>query len=165
MQVDRRAQRRGAFPERIIGPVIEIFSVGVTVDHGAAKLQVADAAFEFLGCGFDILHGKVGEAGIAVRALAHFRGEEIVRCPRGTNGGRGVALDLHAGPGDRQHGARDAGLVHHLQPLVAEVAEAGVKLRRLGRCDIDHGRPPIRLGRGIQKVLFQGNLLDHGVCS
>ena len=113
------------------------------VDHGAAKLQVADATFEFVGSGFGILHGKMSEAGIAVRALLHFLGQEIVGGTRGTNGGRGITLRLHAGSGDCQDRTRDPGLVHHLQPLVAEVAQARVKLRRLGRRDIDHGRAPI----------------------
>ena len=163
MQIDRRAQCRGAFPERIIGPVVEIFAVGVAVDHGAAELELAHAALELVGGGLGILHGQMRKAGIAVRTLLHFLGEEIVRGARVAHGGRGVALDLHAGSGDRQHRARDAGLVHHRQPLLAEIGQACIELRGLGRRDVDHGRTPVGLGGGVQEVLFECDFLDHGV--
>ena len=133
----------------------------MAVDHGAAELEIAHAALELVGGGFGILHRQMREAGITVRALLDFLGEEIVRGARVANGGRGIALDLHARPGDRQHRAGDAGLVHHRQPLFAEVGERAIELRGLGRRDVDHGRPPIGLGGGIQEMLFERDLLDH----
>jgi hypothetical protein len=44
MNVDRRLQRLGPFPERVQLRVIEILAVGVAVDHRPAKLQLAQAA-------------------------------------------------------------------------------------------------------------------------
>ena len=135
--------------------------MSVAVDHGAAELQLAHTALEFIGGGFGVLHGEMGETGIAVGALLHFVGEEIVRGARLAHCRRGVALDLNAGSGDRQHDARDAGLVHGRKPPLTEIGEAAEQLGGLGRGDIDHGRPPVVHRAGIQEMLFQGDLLDH----
>ena len=161
VQIDRRAQCRRTFPERIIGTVVEIFAVGVPVDHRAAKLQLAYTALEFVGSGFRILHCKMSEAGIAVWTLLHFLGKEIVRCARGARGCGGITLSLHARSGDRQYRPRDTSPVHHLQSLFAEIGQARIELRRLGRRDISHRRAPIGFGSGIQEVLFERDFLDH----
>ena len=165
MQIDRRAQGRGTFPERIIGPVVEIFAVRVPIDHGATEPQIPYATLKFVGSGLRILHGKVSEPRIAVGTFLHFFGKKIVRCARGTRGCGDIALHLHAGPGDRQHGPCDAVLLHHLQPLFAEIGEARVELRRFGRRDIDHGGAPIGLGRRVQEMLFERDFLDHDASS
>jgi hypothetical protein len=78
MQIDRRIQSRRAFPERIVGAIVEIFSVRVSVDHRATKLQVAHATFKLISGGFRILHGKMSKTGIAVGAFGNFLGEKIV---------------------------------------------------------------------------------------
>ena len=41
MDVDRRLEGLGPFPERLQRGMIEVLTVGVTVDHGAAELQLA----------------------------------------------------------------------------------------------------------------------------
>jgi hypothetical protein len=69
MNVDRRLQRLGPFPERVQRPVIEILAVGVAVDHRPAKLQLAQAALQLIRCSLRVLHGKMREAGIAVGTL------------------------------------------------------------------------------------------------
>src|SRR4029079_15617865 len=74
-----------------------------------------------------------------------------------------VTLRLHARAGDRQDLPRDAMLFHHLQTLLAEIGQSCIKLRRLGRRDIDHGRPPIGLGCRIQEMLLERDLFDHAV--
>ena len=49
MNVDRRTERLGALPKRMERRVIEVLAEGVAVDHGAAELEVAHAALQFVG--------------------------------------------------------------------------------------------------------------------
>ena len=78
MQIDQRAERLGALPERRERRMVEILAVGVAVDHGAAEFQLPDAALELVGGGLGVLHRQMREAGIAVRPLLDFLGQEIV---------------------------------------------------------------------------------------
>jgi len=135
----------------------------MSVDHGAAELQIAHAALELVGGSLCILHGKMRETRIVVGPLLNFLGQEIVRCAGGTHGFCGVAFHLHARPGDRQDRPRDAVLFHHLQALLAEIGQSRVKLRRFGRGNVDHCRPPIGLGGRIQEMLLERDLLDHAL--
>ena len=95
----------------------------MAIDHGAAEFEIAHAAFQLVGGGLRVLHGKMREAGIAVGTFLNFLGEKIVRRTGVAHRGRGIRLHLHAGTGNRQHGAGDARLIHHLQPLLAEIGE------------------------------------------
>src|SRR4029450_973906 len=79
VKVNRRAERSRAFPERIIGTVIEIFAARMPINHGAAERELAHAALEFVGRGLRILHRKVRKARISVGTLLHFLCKEIVR--------------------------------------------------------------------------------------
>jgi hypothetical protein len=119
------------------------------VNHGAAELELAHAALEFVGRGLRILHRNVRKARISVRTLLHFLCKEIVRGACSPHSFCGVALCLHARSGDRKNGPRDAVLVHHLQSLFAEIGEARIELCSPGRRDIDHCRAPIGFGGGI----------------
>jgi hypothetical protein len=163
VKVNRRAERSRAFPEGIIGTVIEIFAVRMPVNHGAAELELAHAALEFVSRGLRILHRKVRKARISVGTLLYFLCKEIVRRARSPHGFWDLALRLHAGPGDRKNGPRDAVLVHHLQSLFAEFGKACIELGSPGRCDIDHCRAPIGFGGGIEEMFFQRDLVDHDV--
>jgi hypothetical protein len=92
--------------------MVEILPVGVAVDHGAAEFQLPDAALQFIGSGLGVLHRQMREAGIAVRPLLDFLGQEVVTGLGVADRRRGVTLGLYAGAGQAQHGAFDAGLVH-----------------------------------------------------
>ena len=161
MNIDRRAERLGALPERIERRMVEILAVGVAVDHGAAEFQLAHAALELVGGAARVLHRQMRKAGIAVRPLLDFAREKVVGLPRDARRGGDVALDLHAGAGDGQHRARDAGLVHRLQALLAEIGQARQQIGGVLRIDIADGRAPIGLVSGRQKMLFQRNFLHH----
>jgi hypothetical protein len=50
----------------------------VAVDHGAAKFELAHAAFQLVGGGLRVLHGKMGKAGITLGALLYLACQEIV---------------------------------------------------------------------------------------
>ena len=141
--------------------MVEILSVGMAVDHGAAEFQLAHAALELVGGTARILHRQMSEAGIAVRAFLNFAREKIVRLPRDARCGCDVALDLNARAGDGQHGARDDGLVHRLQALLAEVGQARQQIGGVLRVDIADRRAPIGLVSGSQKMLLQRNFLHH----
>ena len=78
MQIDHRAERVGTLPKRIERRVVEILPVGVAIDHGAAELQFADAAFQLIGRRLGVLHREVSEAGIAIGALVDFAREKVV---------------------------------------------------------------------------------------
>ena len=99
MQIDHRAQRFGALPERIERRVIEILAIGVAVDHGAAEFEVVHAALQLVRGGERILHREVREAGILIGPLLNLARQEIIALARLADGGRGIALDLHAGAG------------------------------------------------------------------
>ena len=143
MQIDQRLERLRAFPERIERGIVQILPVGVAVDHGAAEFQVAHGAFELVRGSDGILHGKMGEPGITVRALPNFARQEIVGLAGIANGGGGVALGLHARPRQAENGARDAGAVHGFEPPFAEVGQAREGLLALGGRKVDGRRIPI----------------------
>src|SRR5437588_5748403 len=69
MQIDQRAKRFGALPERIERRIIEILTIGMAVDHGAAEFELAHATLKFVGRRARVLHGKMRKARIAVRPL------------------------------------------------------------------------------------------------
>ena len=75
-----------------------------------------------------ILHCQMRETGIAVGALLNLAGEKIVSLARYTRSGRDIAFDLHARTGDREHRARDAGLVHGFKPHLAEIGQPGEQI-------------------------------------
>ena len=141
--------------------MVEILAVGVAVDHGAAKFQLAHAAFELIGGAARVLHPQMREAGIAVWAFLDFACQKIIGRAGDARGGCDIALDLDAGAGDGQHGARNAGLVHGLQPRFAEVGQARQEIGGVLRIDIADRRAPIGLVSGSQKMLLQRNFLHH----
>ena len=141
--------------------MVEILPVGVAVDHAARELQLAHAAFELVGRGLGVLHRQMAEAGIAVGPLLHFAGEEVVAGARAAHGGGGVALGLHAGAGDRQHGALDAGAIHRFQPQLAEVGQPRDHLRQDVRIDVADGGLPVVFEARTQEVLFERDLPNH----
>jgi hypothetical protein len=141
--------------------MIEILPVGVTVDHASGELELLHAALELVGRGFGILHRQVAEAGIAIRPLLDLAGEEIIAGACDLDRGGGVALGLHAGPGDREHRARNAGAVHGFQPELAEVGEPRHHLLEDRRIDVADGRLPVLFEAGTQEVLFQRDLRNH----
>jgi hypothetical protein len=141
--------------------MVEVSSVGVTVDHGAAEFQVAQAALQLVRGGLGVLHGKMCEAGVAVRPLLHFTRQDVVRLARFGDGLAWIALDLDAGAGERQHGALDPGLVHRLQAHVAEIGKTRVQPAANVRIDILDGLRPVVFQPGTQEVLFQSDLLHH----
>jgi hypothetical protein len=145
MNVDGCAKRFRALPEWMQRGMIEILTVGVAVDHGAAEFQVADAAFHFVGSGARVLHGQMPKAGIAIGSLGDLAGQKIVGLGGAPPRRRGIALDLHAGPGDRQHRARDAAAVHGLEPHIAEIFQAREQPAHRFLIDIAHGGQPIIL--------------------
>src|SRR5262245_27795074 len=55
MDIDQRAERLGALPERGKRGIVEVLSVGVSVDHRAAELQLVDAALKLVGRGLGVL--------------------------------------------------------------------------------------------------------------
>ena len=63
------------------------------------------------------------EAGIAVRAFLDFAREKIVGLTRVAVAVATSRSICTPGPAMAQHGARDAGLVHRLQPLLAEIGQ------------------------------------------
>src|SRR5579863_7695177 len=78
MQVDRCANGLRAFPERIKDRVIEVLSVGVTIDQGTAKTEVADTPLQFVGGCCRVLHREMRKAGIAVRAVLDLARQHVV---------------------------------------------------------------------------------------
>ena len=161
MDVDQRAERLGALPERAQRWMIEILPVGVAVDHGAAEFQLLDATRELVGRGLGVLHRQMREAGIAVGPFLDFLGQEIVAGLGRADRRRGVALGLDAGSGEGQHGALDAGLVHRCQPRLAEVGVEAQKPIALGGRHLGHGGIPVFDETRTEKVLFEGDFLDH----
>src|SRR4029453_7602801 len=99
--------------------------------------------------------------GIAVRALGDFAGQEVVRLARLAARDPGVALGLHARPGQRKYAAFDAGAIHGGEPHLAEIGEAREKVVALLRGQVDDRRRPIVLEAGTEAVLFDRDLLDH----
>src|SRR5262249_30048719 len=130
---------------------------------GAAKLELAHAAFELVRGGGGVLHGKVREAGIAVRALFDFTREEIVGRARLLARRLDVAFGLHARPRQRQHAAFDAGAVHGIESHLTEVGQTREKLLSFVRREVRNGRRPIVLEAGAEAVFFNRDLLDHAI--
>ncbi len=143
--------------------MVEILPVGVAVDHAARELQFAHAAFELVGRAFGILHRQVAETGIALRPLLNFAGEEVVAGARDPHGGGGVTLGLHAGPGEREHRALDAGAVHGLEPQFAKVGEPRDHLRQDFRIDVADRGLPVILEARAQEMLFERDLRNHSI--
>ena len=61
VNINRRAECFRPLPERIERGMIEILPVGMAVDHGAAKLEFAQAALKLVGGAARVLHREVGE--------------------------------------------------------------------------------------------------------
>ena len=102
--------------------MIEVLPVRMAIDHRAGEPQLAHAALELVGGGFGVLHGKMGKAGIAVGAFADRACEEIIRLARLAARGCSILFRLNSRPGQSEHGAGDAGLVHGGKPHLAEIA-------------------------------------------
>ncbi len=135
----------------------------MAVDHGAAELELAHAAFELVRGGDGVLHGKMREAGIPVGPLFDFTREEIVGLACLRTRRLDVPLGLHARSGQRQHAAFDAGAIHGIEPHLAEVGQTREELLALVRREIRNGRRPIVLEAGTEAVFFNRDLLDHAV--
>src|SRR5260370_37392293 len=95
--------------------MFEVPAVGMAVDHGAVKFQLAHAAFELVGRGLGILHGEMSEAGIAVRTFRNFTRKKIIRLARLLAGPLAVWFRLYAGTCDGDHAPLHARLVHRKQ--------------------------------------------------
>ena len=115
MQIDRDVKLLRTLPEGIIARVIEVATVGVPIDHGAAKPQLSDGAFEFVGRRDWILHGKMRETRVTVGTSLNFSCQNIICLPGFPVGDLDLWLGLHARPGDRQNAAFDSGSIHGLQ--------------------------------------------------
>ena len=163
MEIDERVQCLRPFPERVERAIIQIHPIGMTVDHGAAELELAHAAFELVRGADGVLHGKVREAGIAVRPLFDFTSEEIIGRAGVVARRLDVAFCLHARPGQRQHAALDAGAIHGVEAHLAEVGQTREKLLPFVRREVRNGRRPIVLEAGAEEVFFNRDLLDHAV--
>ena len=87
------------------------------------NFEIAHAALQLVGSAARILHRQMRETGIAIGPLLHLTRQEIVGFTSTADRRGDVALALHAGPGDRQHRARDPGLIHGLQPHFAEIGK------------------------------------------
>src|SRR5262245_20807526 len=135
----------------------------MAVDHGAAELELAHAAFEFVRGGGRVLHGKMREAGIAVWALLDLTGEEIIGRARLVACRLDVAFGLHAWPRQRQHAAFDAGAIHGVEPHLTEVGQTREKLLSFVCREVYDGRRPIVLEAGAEEVFFNRDLLDHAI--
>ena len=133
----------------------------MAVDHGAAELQIAHAALEFVGGGLGILHGKMREAGIAVGPLLDFLGQEIVRCARGAHGCAASRSACTPGPAI-------ASTARAMPALSIDLA-AAARRNRSGRVEAapfwPARRRPLsaanRPRRRIQEMLLERDLLDH----
>ncbi len=88
MQVDRDIQFLHALPEGQVLVLVEIVPIGLAIDERAAEAEFPDGPLELGGRGAGVLHGEMGEAGIAIRPLLHLASEEVV-------GAAGKADGLH----------------------------------------------------------------------
>jgi hypothetical protein len=86
--------------------IIEIAAICMAVDHGPAESEIANTSFEFVGGGLWILHRKMREAGISIGAFLDLFCEKLVGVFRLGDCNGNIALDLHAGPRQRQHRSR-----------------------------------------------------------
>ena len=161
MQVDQRVECFDLGPEWMQRRVVEILAIGVTVDHGAAEFQLVHAAIELVGGRLGVLHRQMREAGILVGPLLDFPSQKIVALARLADRGRGVALDLHARSAQRQDRPLDPAAVHRLQPLLAEIIEAGDHTADDMGVHIADGGLPVILEAWAQEVLFERDLLGH----
>jgi hypothetical protein len=103
----------------------------------------------------------MGEAGEAVRALLNLACEKIVGVTSPATACATIPFDLHAGSGQTQDGALDAGPVHGLQPLPSEVLESADNLVVDAAIQVTDRRRPVLLAAWSQEVLFECNLLRH----
>ncbi len=161
MQVDHGAERLGALPERVERGMVEVLPVGVAVDHGANDAQFAHCAFKLAGRGHGVLHREVGKARIAAGTFLYLAGEEIVRFPCTAHRNRGVALDLHTGPGDRENGTFDAVAIHLGDAQVGEFSEPRHRLAENVRRNFARRGLPIVLEARRQEMLLKRDFLDH----
>ena len=163
MQIDERVQCLRPLPDGIERGMIQIHPIGMAVDHGAAELELAHAAFELVRGGGGVLQGKMREAAIAVRTLLDLTREEIVGRARLVARRLDVAFGLHARSRQRQHAAFDAGAIHGVEPHLAEVGQTREKLLSFVRRKARDGRRPIVLDAGAEAVFFDRDLLDHAI--
>src|SRR5580693_7242411 len=161
MNIDHCSEFVGALPKWIELGSIEILSVSVAVDHGAAELQITHAAFQFIRGAFRILHRQMREAGIAVGPFGDRLGEKVIRLTRLPRGRGRITLGLHAGPGDRQHRARDAGVIHAFQAQLAEISEIAKEVFGALPWDFGHSRPPAIDQARRQEVFLKRDFADH----
>src|SRR5262249_2810513 len=85
--------------------MVEILSIGMTIDHRTAKSELAYAALKLAGGGVRILHGEMGKSGIAIGPARNLPREKVVGSTRAANRGCGVVLRLHARTGEPKHRA------------------------------------------------------------
>jgi hypothetical protein len=71
---------------------------------------------------------QVGEAGIARRMIGDDARETVIRLTGAPDCELGVGLGLNAWAGHGQDGEIDPGLIHRLQPQVAEFQQPGLEL-------------------------------------
>jgi hypothetical protein len=101
------------------------------------------------------------KAGIAVGPLLDLARQEIIGLARPPDGDRGVALALHARPGNGQNGARDACAIHRLEAHFSEIRQA--RKEAAGDCGINAAdrSAPIAVEAGTQEMLLERDLADH----
>ncbi len=111
MDVDAAVERFGGFEDRPELGIVEIFVVGVAVDHEAVQAELVDRALHLLGGALGAVRREAGEAGEARRIFLAESGEDVVGEDRQLHRGVGVE-HLHAGRGEREQVHVDAQLVH-----------------------------------------------------
>src|SRR4030081_94041 len=161
MEIDQRAERFGALPERIERRMIEGLPMGVAVDHGAAELEIAHAAFQFVRRRLGVLHGQMSEARIAFRPLLDLARQEVVGDASVANGRPGVVLGLHAGTCQSKNRAVDVGPIHGVDAHLAKIRKTRERLIAFGLRQIGGRRIPVLDKFGAEEMLFERNLLDH----
>ncbi len=134
VQIERHAERFHRFPERpvfrqvVIEHVLRRAALREAVDQRADHAELLDAARQLGGGRFRVLHRQRGESGKARRALAHFRGQNVIGFFGDFNRAFGIVDRLHRRRVERQDHHLDPVLVHFLQPHVLDVEQAGPEL-------------------------------------
>jgi hypothetical protein len=120
----------------------------VAVDHRSAKLQLTQATFQFIRRCLRVLHRQMRKARIAVRTLLDLARQKIVGLARPPDSHGGIALALHARPGNGQNGPRYAGAIHRLEAQFPEIRQP--RKKAAGDCGIDaaNGGAPIAVEAG-----------------
>ena len=155
MQVDRHAERLGAFedaPERLL---VEKPALRVTVDHRSLEVQAPNRTVELVRRGGRVRSRQRGKAGEAIGMRADRLEQEIVRFPCRRNGFFGGEC-LTAGLIVRKHLPRDAGRIHGGETRLAEIQQPGDDVEAQHLLAVV---PAVRARRKIVHLLRQDEVL------